>query len=244
MAVVRRCSKRSAIKASDGTKLLDAQGRVRTKPCANAPIKGGTVCHAHGGQAPQIRRAAAVRAEVESWGLGDTTADPGEILLRLVTQSAMRAERYAKLLEQAYEAAERLKQVDADQPVIDAASESDEDELPERQVARKDLERVFQVGGVAALIGKTYGISTTGHIFESGEALRGLAKLEADERDRCANFAAKAIAAGLAKRQVEIAEAQAKIVVRAIEAALDIAGVSDMQRTQARKEAVRLLRVI
>jgi hypothetical protein len=53
---------------------------------------------------------AAVRAGVWSWGLGDTTFDPGEVLLRLVTQSAARAERCAMLLEEAYEAAERLKQ--------------------------------------------------------------------------------------------------------------------------------------
>jgi hypothetical protein len=53
---------------------------------------------------------AAVRAELLGRGLGDSTVDPGEVLLRLVTQSAARAERYAMLLEEAYEAAERLKQ--------------------------------------------------------------------------------------------------------------------------------------
>lgn len=53
---------------------------------------------------------AAVRAELLGWDLGDATVDPGEVLLRLVTQSAARAERYAMLLEEAYEAAERLKQ--------------------------------------------------------------------------------------------------------------------------------------
>ena len=43
-------------------------------------------------------------------GLGDVHVDPGETLLRLVSQSAARAEMYARLLEDAYEAAERLKQ--------------------------------------------------------------------------------------------------------------------------------------
>ena len=60
--------------------------------------------------AQQVKAKAAVRAELLGWGLGDTTVDPGEVLLRLVTQSAARAERYAMLLEEAYEAAERLKQ--------------------------------------------------------------------------------------------------------------------------------------
>ena len=73
-------------------------------------IKGGEVCRKHGGAAGQVKAKAAVRAELLSWGLGDATVDPGEVLLRLVTQSAARAERYAMLLEEAYEAAERLKQ--------------------------------------------------------------------------------------------------------------------------------------
>jgi hypothetical protein len=62
------------------------------------------------GASPHVASKAAVRAEVWSWGLGDTTVDPGDVLLRLVTQSAARAERYAMLLGEAYEAAERLKQ--------------------------------------------------------------------------------------------------------------------------------------
>jgi hypothetical protein len=78
--------------------------------CKNKAIPGGTVCRFHGGASPHVASKAAVRAEVFNWGLGDSTVDPGEVLLRLVTQSAARAERYAMLLEEeAYEAAERLK---------------------------------------------------------------------------------------------------------------------------------------
>jgi len=80
------------------------------KQCKNKAIPGGAVCRFHGGASPHVASKAAVRAEVWSWGLGDTNVDPGEVLLRLVTQSAARAERYAMLLEEAYEAAERLKQ--------------------------------------------------------------------------------------------------------------------------------------
>jgi hypothetical protein len=58
-------------------------------------IPGGTVCRWHGGAAGQVKAKAAVRAELLGWGLGDATVDPGEVLLRLVTQSAARAERYA-----------------------------------------------------------------------------------------------------------------------------------------------------
>src|SRR5215217_2261878 len=92
------------------------------------------------GSNPHVASKAAVRAEVWSWGLGDTTVDPGEVLLRLVTQSAARAERYAILLEEADEAAERLKRS------FDAgALEIDEDkEMAEK--AREDLDRIFNTG--------------------------------------------------------------------------------------------------
>jgi hypothetical protein len=75
---------------------------------------------------------------------GDATVDPGEVLLRLVTQSAARAERYPLLLEEAYEAAERLKQAfDAGELEIDEGNEMAE-------TAREDLDRIFKTGGVAA----------------------------------------------------------------------------------------------
>jgi hypothetical protein len=60
-------------------------------------IPGGTVCRWHGGAASQVKVKAAIRAEVMNWGLGDSYVDPGEVLLRLVTQSAAPAERYARL---------------------------------------------------------------------------------------------------------------------------------------------------
>jgi hypothetical protein len=74
--------------------------------CKRKAIPGGPVCRYHGGNAKQVKAKAAIRAEVWGWGLGYTTVDPGEVLLRLVTQSAARAERYGILLQQAYEAAD------------------------------------------------------------------------------------------------------------------------------------------
>ena len=94
------------------TKAISIQPAVSKqtgKQCKAKAIPGGTVCRWHGGAAGQVKAKAAVRAELLGWGLGDATVDPGEVLLRLVTQSGARAERYAILLEDAYEAAERLK---------------------------------------------------------------------------------------------------------------------------------------
>jgi hypothetical protein len=106
----------------------------------NDAIPGGPVCRFHGGASPQVASKAAVRAEVWSWGLGDATVDPGEVLLCLVTQSAARAERYAMLLDEAYEAAERLKRsFDAGALEIDESKEMAE-------TAREDLDRIFNTG--------------------------------------------------------------------------------------------------
>src|SRR5215212_3062520 len=120
------------------------------KQCKAKAIPGGTVCRWHGGAAGQVKAKAAVRAELLGWGLGDSTVDPGEVLLRLVTQSAARADRYAVLLEEAYEAAERLKQAHH-------VGEFKIDGNEMAETAREDLDRTFNAGGVAALVGNTYG---------------------------------------------------------------------------------------
>ena len=61
-------------------------------------------------------------------------------------------------------------------------------------------------------------VSARDHV--TGEAIRGLADLEAKERERCANFAGKAVAAGLAERTVRIAERQGQLMVEMVQAAL------------------------
>lgn len=165
--------------------------------CTQWPIKGTKRCRTHPGKPlAKARAEGAVVVELERWGLGDTTVDPGEVLLRLVSQSAARVEFYGGLLRKAYEAAERLQ----------AAEQAPQSDLLAAETAQADLERVFNHGGVAALIGNTYAADKNGGTFATGEAIRGLAQLESTERDRCANFAAKAVAAGLAERQVRLAE--------------------------------------
>lgn len=180
--------------------------------CGRWARPGATCCATHLRNPAAIRNAE-VRAEVMRWGLGDATTDPGEVLLRLVTQSAARVERYSQLLEQAYDAADRLRAAhEAQELLVDQGHVGDVDdddrETAAIQQARQDLDRIFGVGGVSALVGYTYSATITGSVYASGEAIRGLAKLEAEERDRCASFAAKAVAAGLAERQVRIAERQ------------------------------------
>jgi hypothetical protein len=187
------------------------------KQCKRKAIPGGEVCHWHGGAAKQVKARAGVRAEVMAWGLGDSHVDPGEVLLRLVTQSAARAEMYARLLQEAFDAAERLKQADEEGTNLEALGDEQADTA---ETARRDLDRIFNTGGVAALVGNTYGAAKDVGVYVTGEAIRGLADLEAKERERSANFAGKAVAAGLAERTVRVAERQGQLMVEMVQAAL------------------------
>jgi hypothetical protein len=212
-----------------------ATSKQTGKQCKNCAIKGGEVCRKHGGGASQVKAKAAIRAEVLNWGLGDSHVDPGEVLLRLVTQSAARAEHYSRLLQEAFEAAERLKQAHDAGMQIDAPGD---DLADTAETARRDLDRIFNTGGVAALVGNTYGAAKDVGVYVTGEAIRGLADLEAKERERCANFATKAVAAGLAERQVRLAERQGELLAQVIRGVLDELGLSAEQK-QLAPEVVR-----
>lgn len=181
------------------------------KLCGGLAIAGTRHCRMHSGKTLAKARAEGnVVVELRRWGLNpgeNTLADPGEVLLRLVTQSAARCELYAGVLQQAYEAAEQLR----------AAGTTDvRSDLLAEETARLTLERVFNTGGVGALIGHTYAGTQSSGVIATGEKIRGLAELEAQERDRCANFATKAIAAGLAERQVRFAERQGQLLAAII----------------------------
>jgi len=167
-------------------------------PCKASAIHGSTVCNKHGGSAPQVKAKAAVRAEVMKWTLGDAVDDPGEVLLRLVTQSRMRVDSYAELIQQKIADGQELYGDDF------------------------TLENI--------LVGSTY--------FEgqkTGEYIRGLVQLESQERDRLGMFAAKAIAAGLAERQVRLAERQGELLAELMRM---ITTDPEMGFTQAQREAM------
>lgn len=178
----------------------------RGEPCGRDAIAGGTVCQTHGGSAPVVKARAAVRAEVMRWGLRDVAADPGEVLLRLVTQSARRADLYAEELERITTAADTLEEA--------------------------------LIGDSRVLVGD--------ELAKVGEFIRGFAVLEAQERDRCANFAAKAVAAGLEERMVRLAERQGALLADVIRKVLDDPdlGLSSDQRRVASQVAARHLRLV
>jgi hypothetical protein len=183
--------------------------RADGQPCKANAVRGSEPlsCRRHAGRSlATVRAEIAVRQEVLAWGLGDTKTDPGELLLRLVTQAALRADAYARELSR----------------VVD-----------ERD---GDLKK--------ALTGDSY--TSGGEMSEpvkTGEYIRAITKLEAEERDRAASFATKAIAAGLAERQVRMAERQAEMAAQFVHAVLDELGVGGTpQAQQAIQRHLTLLR--
>lgn len=71
-----------------------------------------------------------------------------------------------------------------------------------------------------AMVADQFIMSDSGHLQKVGEYIRGLATLEAAERDRCANFAQLAIRAGIAERQVRLAEQQGALMATFMRAVL------------------------
>lgn len=189
--------------------------------CDGPAVAGTDLCRMHPGKSLEKHKAeGAVVVELSKWGIQDKTLDPGVTLLKLMTQSFNRAAVYSLLLEQAYEAAERLEATGVGG---ERSGPLSVDSSADRDRAAQDLQRIFANGGVSALIGHTYSADKEGGVFATGEAIRGLVQLEAQERDRAASMAAKAVAAGLATRQVELAEqtaAQFTIAMKAVLAAL------------------------
>lgn len=74
-----------------------------------------------------------------------------------------------------------------------------------------------EVGG---LIGATFAAGRDGARVETGEQVRGLARLEAEWRDRVVRFAKAAHDMGIAERHVELEQQKAQLVVQAFLAAL------------------------
>lgn len=107
-----------------------------------------------------------------------------------------------------------------------------------------DFPAEFGGAGVSALVGHKYDLTREGDPVAVAEAVRGLVELEAQERDRCARFAKLALDAGIAERQVRLAEQQGALVASAIDRILDALGLSAEQRALVPQVVPRELRAV
>ncbi len=122
--------------------------------------------------------------------------------LRMIAFCKHRASEYGRLLADAYEAAERLKEAhEAGELLVAEPVGEPEDEGPRRQTARADLERIFLTGGVTAFVGHKWDADRDGRIYAVEEGVRALVKLE---REALADLRS---AIALAK-DLKVAEAQ------------------------------------
>lgn len=137
--------------------------------------------------------------------------------LRLIAFWKHRSSEYGRLLADAHEAAERLKEAhEAGELLVAEPDGEPEDEDPQRQTARADLERIFLTGGVTAFVGHKWDADRHGRIYAVEEGVRALVKLE---REAIADLRS---AIALAK-DLKVAEAQidlAKLVGGMIQAVI------------------------
>lgn len=149
-----------------------------------------------------------MRAESEAitaWNAmgGSPEVSHTEIVLALLQMSWLRVHLYA----------ERLRaQVEADEGQPELGRTRDGDALGEPPPGVEDAGT-----GTSGLIGHTYsGVKDIG-IFATGEAVRALVQLEAQERDRAVRFAKTAHDMGIADAMVDLARrwgAQAEQLLR------------------------------
>lgn len=138
-------------------------------------------------------------AAITAWSLsGEPGVDPGRAVLAVLHMTWLRVALLAGLLE---------AQVAAD--VGDGESPA------------------AGAGGTGApgLVGHRWSSSPAG-LFAASEAVRGLAQLEAAERERCVRFAEVASRMGVEARYLALAESQASNVVTALERAQERAGLT------------------
>lgn len=201
--------------------------------CRQFVVRGTEHCASHAGKPLSVHRA---RGEivmlVRNWGLGDTDVNTAQLMLRLISQSASRVGMLSSALGEAYDAADRLRAAHVAQRLIALEPEGRGDdgvaaaaEQAAEQAARQDLDRIFSMGGIAALVGYTYASTKDGDIFATGEAIRGLQILEGQERDRLFDWCAKAEKAEISRKQIALAQqhgAQMASVFNQILAELDL----------------------
>lgn len=101
--------------------------------------------------------------------------------------------------------------------------------------------KVDELGLEEATVGMAFGEGGP-----QGEYIRGLAQIEADERDRAVHFACKAIAAGLEERRVQLAERETSALEEFLHAVIasPAVGMSGEQRRAFLDEARRHLTAV
>lgn len=197
--------------------------RKRGGDCHGPAITGLDSCRMHAGVTGEVAKAQG--AAITAWSAlaGSPTVTSTDAVLGMLQMSWLRVHMYAGLLEQQVTAEQAVREAGG-RPVELVIEETEDDDDWSESVRRDD------VGPGVGLIGHTRsGVKGIG-IFSTGEAPRGLALLEAQERDRVVKFAKVAHDMGIADAQVRILDEYASQVSGLITRILDGLELNPAQR--------------
>lgn len=195
---------------------MDCTAKNRSgKPCRNHAVKGASVCRMHGGSAPQVRRAGIVRAaRLEAHSIAErmvaragVDADPVEHLLESLHRSAALVEVWGVMVAALDEHAEQQAHANGTLRGELGYTEADHDSPDELHVVSHDALLALNRSGMATI---------HPYVTEYQQAL-----------ERRARFAKLCIDAGIAERQVRIAEQQGQLLAQVIRGILTDLGVAD-----------------
>lgn len=208
-----------------------AKSKQTGKRCGQYPVPGAKVCRFHGGKAPQVERAAEVRAAKL---LAHETAE------RMVARAGVDVDPIEHLLESLHRAAALVEVWGSMVAELDATGS---EEATAKGIIRGDLH-------YETVENEKYGgldVTVTPNDRLLAVNNRGEAQVHPYVKEyetwlvNRAKFAKLCIDAGVAERQVELAEQQVEIAHNAFEAGLDAAGLTKKQKQEARRAyALRL----
>ncbi|GAA2990494.1 hypothetical protein GCM10017559_08140 [Streptosporangium longisporum] len=164
--------------------------------CHGAAITGLDACRMHAGQRLDVAKAKGEALTAWSALHAEPSVSATEAVLGMLQMSWARVHLYAGLLRRQVEEAQN-----APGPGSGVLGE--------------------EAGPGAGLIGYTRSANAELGLYATGEAVRGLASLEGQERDRCVRFAKVCHDMGIAEQQVRLAEHQGAMLAAVIRGTLD-----------------------
>ena len=218
-----------------GARWCEEHGRFectkqRTKvaaDCHQAAVAGTDACVNHSGRSLEVLKAQGQARITAFSALGAVpTIEPGYAVLASLHMSWLRVHLYSRLLE------EQVRADEAEAGLLDSRLT---DGVADGQPA---------ADGVRGLIGHTYAADKMAGIFASGEAVRALVQLEAQERDRAVRYAKAAHDMGIAEREVKLAERQGEMLAQVIRNVLGDLELTDEQQERVPAVVGRHLRAV
>lgn len=191
--------------------------------CGNPALTGERVCRMHGANGT-VRRRALVRRALAAW-LPDQSCDPFDALQRMIDVTAYRHAHAVMLLR--WSSGER----DQDGGLGDVLDADGTGMTPETWAAfvqEYDLDDVGSEQDMQRQLAALVGVRQSEGV-DVGEYRRELAKIEAEERDRLAKFAALAIQADLANKRVQLDAVRGRQIADVVRGVCDALGLEPGQ---------------